>query len=382
MKLLFLCTSLEPGRDGVGDYSRLLAEACIEAGHTCRLLALNDTFIESAREEIQRGRQHEITCLRFPASGSWGEKLSVTQAYTNAFAPEWLSWQLVPYGFHPKGIIPDEVQAFHVLGQGRYVHIMLHELWIGLSVGEPMKNRVWGMFQRRALNKFITHLHAIVLHTTNTTYGEVLRREKWQSSILPLFGNIPVTKMPPIPPDAHRWTGVIFGTVHPQFSPKHCFDTLVAGASASRRKLRILGIGRVGEYGEKMFAKLEKDYAGRLEALLVGEKTPEEVSCLLQAADLGIATHPWALAGKSGAIAAMLDHGLPVVVSRDDWALRRQPISVPSIDPIMIRLSKMPPELMAGRLAARGQPEPRLPKIASTFLSSLGVASASPVFET
>ena len=28
MKLLFLASALEPGRDGVGDYTVLLAEAC------------------------------------------------------------------------------------------------------------------------------------------------------------------------------------------------------------------------------------------------------------------------------------------------------------------------------------------------------------------
>lgn len=60
MKLLFLCTSLEPGRDGVGDYVRLLAEACIEAGHECRLLALNDEHLAKGGVEWQHGHSHDI----------------------------------------------------------------------------------------------------------------------------------------------------------------------------------------------------------------------------------------------------------------------------------------------------------------------------------
>jgi hypothetical protein len=109
----------------------------------------------------------------------------------------------------------------------------------------------------------------------------------------------------------------------------------------------------------------------------VGEKTPEEISRLLQNLDFGIATHPWALAGKSGAVAALLDHGLPVVVPRDDWKLRRNPVPVPAIDPLMIKLSEMPPELMAGRLARRRQPAARLPAIAAAFLSSLEATAKS-----
>ncbi len=372
MKLLFICTSLEPGRDGVGDYTRLLAEACIEAGHDCHMLALHDPFLTNASIENQRGRAREIPCLRLPQVGTWTEKTIAVQHYVETAAPDWISWQIVPYGFHPKGIIPDEAKALSLLSKGRNNHILLHELWIGLSEGEPFKNRGWGTLQRRGLKKFISSLHASALHTTNTTYQEVLKREGWHAEILPLFGNIPVVNMPSSPANMQKWMCGIFGTVHPQFDPKTCFDSLVAGAKVSHRKLVLLGIGRMGEYGEKMFAELERHYAGQIETTLLGEKTPEEVSSLLQTLDFGIATHPWALAGKSGAVAAMLDHGLPVIVSRDDWALRKRPFSVQSIDPLMIRLSQMPPELMAGRLARRQAPSPRLPAIATTFLSRLG----------
>jgi len=376
MKLLFLCTSLEPGRDGVGDYVRLLAEACIQSGHTCRLVALNDPFLTSVREEVQPGREQELSCLRLPAKDSWSDRIAAAQVYAYKFAPDWLSWQLVPYGFHPKGIIPKEARDLKKLCTGRHNQVLLHELWIGLSTGEPFKNRVWGWLQRRALNTFLESLQPEVLHTTNATYKTVLDRNGWTAAILPLFGNVPVAQPMPAMPDPHRWSGCIFGTVHPQFDPR-CFDTLIAGAQVSQRKLRILGIGRLGEYGEKMFAELETRYKRKLEATVLGEKTPGEISLLLQALDFGIATHPWALAGKSGAVAAMLDHGLPVIVPRDDWTLRRNPVHVSAIDPLMIKLSEMPPELMAGRLARRHQPAPRLPAVAASFLSSLGATPTS-----
>ena len=127
---------------------------------------------------------------------------------------------------------------------------------------------------------------------------------------------------------------------------------------------------------------LATSYPNQIEAVLLGEKSPDEVSQLLQTLDFGIATHPWALAGKSGAVAAMLDHGLPVIVPRDDWTLRHKPFPVPSINPLMTRLSEMPPELMAGRLAWRKPPKARLPEIAQKFLTSMETATATPAFES
>jgi hypothetical protein len=376
MKLLFVCTSLEPGRDGVGDYVRLLAEACIDAGHECRLLALNDQHLASGGVEWQKGRSHELYCARLSPNERWDERLASAQAFTHEFAPDWVSWHVVPYGFHPKGLMPHEATAFAALGRDRLVHVMLHELWIGLSRGEPLKNLAWGALQKRRLMHFLRALNPSIVHTSNVVYQTVLGREGCAAQILPLFGNIPITEIMPPVPSATEWIGAIFGTVHPQFPPIPLFDVLAEGARASGRRLRILGIGRLGDFGENLFSALAPEYAETIEFSVVGEKPPQEVSRLLQTLDFGIATHPWALLGKSGAVAAMLDHGLPVVVPRDDWVLRTRPIVVPPIDRLTFPLSEMPPELMAGRLARKSAPAPRLPGVAWAFLESLEAATS------
>lgn len=377
MKLLFLCTSLEPGRDGVGDYVRLLAEACIEAGHDCRLVAVNDEHLVRGGTEWQHAQAHDIYCLRLSPNERWDVRLGMVQAVVHEFSPDWVSWHIVPYGFNPKGIIPPELSAFRALGRDRCVHVMLHELWIGLSRGEPLKNIGWGKLQRRRLMQLMRALGPSLIHTSNITYQTVLAREGCSAHVLPLFGNIPVSELVPPVPNSTEWIGGIFGTVHPQFPPIPCFDILLEGAKASGRKLRLLGIGRMGEYGENMFAELNAEYGDQLVATIVGEKEPIEVSRLLQTLDFGIATHPWALIGKSGAVAAMLDHGLPVIVPRDDWTLRIRPIVVPAIDRLLVKLSEMPPELMAGRLARKQAPASRLPAVAAAFLESLEAVAAS-----
>jgi hypothetical protein len=381
MNLLFVCTSLQPGRDGVGDYTRLLASGCADAGHTCALIAINDEHAkEPVVHETQSERNHVFPVLRLSPAKSWTARYEHAQAFVATHAPDWVSWQIVPYGFHPKGIIPDSAFEFARLGEGRHNHLFLHELWIGLSFGEPFKNRAYGFFQRRALMAFIRCIAPTVIDTSNPAYRATLIREGCTPGILPLCGNIPVEPMPPAP-HGDEWVGGIFGTVHTQFDPRPCLSALARGAKASKRTLRILGFGRLGAHGDALFAQLKTEYNGRIALENLGERPPSEISSLLQSLDFGIGTHPWALIGKSGAVAAMLDHGLPVIVPRDDWALREPPTPPPLRDPLVVRLSDTPSELMAGWLARRRPPQPRLGALASAFLSRLNSIQDSPLLQ-
>ncbi len=376
MKLLFVCTSLQPGRDGVGDYTRLLASACADAGHACTLLAINDEHLKDpVSQETQSERGHTFPTLRLSPAKTWTARYEHAQAFVATHAPDALSWQIVPYGFHPKGIIPDSAFEFARLGDARLNHLMLHELWIGLSLGESFKNRIYGFLQRRALMAFIECLVPDFIDTTNPAYRAVLVRHGCAPGVLPLCGNIPVEPMPAAP-HGDEWVGGIFGTIHPQLDPRPCISALARGAKAARRTLRILGFGRLGAHGEKLFEQLKNEYSHRSIAIEnLGERPQPEISRLLQSLDFGIGTHPWALIGKSGAVAAMLDHGLPVIVPRDDWALRTPPTPPPLKDPLVVRLADTPSELMAGWLSHRRPPQPRLPALAAAFLSRLNHAN-------
>jgi hypothetical protein len=382
MNLLFVCTSLQPGRDGVGDYTRLLASACADNGHSCALLAVNDEYVDDAvLHETQSERGHAFPVLRLSPAKSWTARFEHAQDFVATHAPEWVSWQIVPYGFHPKGIIPDSAFEFARLGEGRLNHMLLHELWIGLSFGEPLKNRAYGFFQRRALLAFIQCVAPSLIDTTNPAYRDALVRQGCAPGVLPLCGNIPIEPMS-CAPHGDEWVGGIFGTIHTQFDPRRCISTLAAGAKASKRTLRILGFGRLGAYGEKLFTQLADEYARKhivIESL--GERPQAEISRLLQSLDFGIGTHPWALVGKSGAIAAMLDHGLPVIVPRDDWSLREPPTPPPLRDPLVVRLSDTPSELMAGWLSRRRPPQSRLGALSSAFLARLNSIQDSPLLQ-
>jgi hypothetical protein len=68
----------------------------------------------------------------------------------------------------------------------------------------------------------------------------------------------------------------------------------------------------------------------------LGELSAARISQYLRNLDFGIAATAWLLIGKSGATAAMLDHGLPVMVTRDDYKPRQVLQLEPPADPLLI----------------------------------------------
>src|SRR5262245_16599032 len=144
MKILFITTSLNPGKDGVGDYTRDLANECARQGHVCAAVALN----EQGLSEITRSDISGMTELRFPTSIPWESRIAKAREFVEAFAPDWISFQFVCYGYHPKGILTGVSRGLLQLAAGRKVHVMFHELWIGDDIESSFKQRLLGKVQK------------------------------------------------------------------------------------------------------------------------------------------------------------------------------------------------------------------------------------------
>src|SRR3974377_1356146 len=104
MRICFITSSLEPGRDGVGDYARDLASSCVTRGFDSQLSALNDGHIDVTVEETQTARGVAIRTLRLSASRPWHARVRSARAFLQSFPPDWVSLQFVCYGFHRKGL--------------------------------------------------------------------------------------------------------------------------------------------------------------------------------------------------------------------------------------------------------------------------------------
>jgi glycosyltransferase involved in cell wall biosynthesis len=367
MRILFLCSGLEPGRDGVGDYTRRLAAECVRQGHECRIVALND---QTAGEEPG--------CLRCSGSIPWPERMERVREFVAEFAPDWISLQFVPYGFQRKGVPWRLARDLQRVIAGRPLQLMFHELWIGSAEGTSLKHRLVGALQRTCILRLVRTLKPDVIHTSNPTYIGRLKAEGVEAALLPLFGNIPVVEESPVfPPElvaagigsparADWWLGLFFGTVHPQWESQPFLGILLDAARRANRRVGLLAVGRLGAAGEEIWERLSREYGGQIVFVKFGEQPGERISGLLQIADFGIATSPWDLIGKSGSAAAMLDHGLPVIVTREEETRGYESLD----DPLLYRCDgALESKLVAG-LPQRA-PVSRVVQIASRFLSSL-----------
>ena len=151
MKIIFLCGSLEPGRDGVGDYTRQLASELILNGHQAGIVAINDQHITDKFEGVQNLGSVSLRVLRLPSHIPALHRFKQARLWIDNFDPEWLSLQFVPFAFHPKGLPFQMGKLLTTLTGDRRWHIMVHELWVGMNKESSLKFFWWGVFQRQLI---------------------------------------------------------------------------------------------------------------------------------------------------------------------------------------------------------------------------------------
>ena len=387
MRIAFVTSCMEPGRDGVGDYVRDLAAACVQRGHACVVTAINDRYVDQPCPQKQTSGSLEIEVLRLPASSRWPDRSRAARAWLEQQPADWLSLQFVPYGFHPRGVVLGLGGHLAPLLAGQRIHLMLHELWIGMERGASVRHRLVGWAQRHAVLSLVRGLSPRVIHTSNPAYRALSFAAGVPTRLLPLFGNIPVAEPPGEqwldveaaklgvrgPRHEQCWWFGMFGTLHSVWSPEPLFSYLDEAAKRSGRRVVIGSIGRLG-HGEPLWRQLQARYASRFSFATFGERNTRDISAFLQSVDFGIATTPWEIIGKSGTVAAMLDHGLPVIVSRDDVHFGIAPDPKARPEPLLRKMDSQLPEWLIdgpGRRPARA----RLPEMTDIFLADLQAAA-------
>jgi glycosyltransferase involved in cell wall biosynthesis len=346
VKIAFLTSCLEPGRDGVGDYTRRLAAECIRQGHPSVILALNDPHISREVYELQEMANQSISALRLPSVIPWKDRVVIARKWLKDFKPEWASLQFVTFGFHPKGLCVGLGRRLADINSIAPWHVMFHELWLGLGKHSSVKHRLWGVLQRSIVRDLISRLKPQMVHTQAEPYRMALERTGVKTSTLPLFGNIPLVKgdgwdslLEPLLANGTKKTQAraslylagIFGVVHPEWNAEQNIDILLPLVQRSLKRLVLVFLGK-NNLTFRMSEQLKSKLKGRAEIIMTGERTNKEISQILQSLDIGLSTSPRELIEKSGSVAAMLEYGLSVLVTRDDWHLRGTdaPVRVPS----------------------------------------------------
>lgn len=332
MKIVFFCSSLEPGKDGVGDYTKLLA-AELQNNFKCSvaIIALNDTKINHSFQGVQTFDNKKVDVLRLTATESITSRTLKAKTYIDQLNPDWISLQFVPYGFNDKGLAFGWPKVFKQLSVGRKVNIMFHELWIGISVISPLKHKLIGYFQKNIAKQLIKATHPEIVFTSNLLYKMVLYGVSKQVDLLPLFGNIPVaTDNIQFKNAIRTQVGIntennknaylmgVFGNLYPNAGLEKVLNNLLSQEDFKNKEPYLIGFGNISAEGYTEFQNLANQFKNKVKFIHLGVLNEKEVSNVLKMLDIGISTTPHQHIGKSGVFANMKLHGLEVLIPEGD----------------------------------------------------------------
>jgi hypothetical protein len=380
VRIVLLTGSLEPGRDGVGDYTRHLAVEATHRGESCRLVALADRQVAAPQTTTDDG----IETLRLPSLLPWRRRVEAARAFLRESPPDWVSLQFVPYSFQRWGLASALVRSVpELIGDAR-LHLMFHEIWID-GRGSWRRRAVSALQRRLAVS--LGRTPGAVSHTSNSTYTTALRAHGVPAETMQLFGSVPVGQdrangwlASPLAAagcsaftDRSRWWLIaLFGTLHPVWPPEPLMSELQAAAANAGKRLAIISAGRIGA-GESLWQQMVSTYGRTTPMIKLDSQPPARLSQLFNTVDFGVATTPLALIGKSATAASMFEHGLPVIVNREDGAWTSAEVSDARERALIIRLG---PDFAARLDAARRLPPAwRLPEVTAQWLGALGRCS-------
>ena len=320
MKVVFLCGSLDPGRDGVGDYIRRLAGELIRQGHETAAIALHDNNSEQkVIETIQKDETEEINILRLSSHLTWKDRIKAASSFIETFDPTWLSLQYVPYSFHERGLPFGLTGRLKELGKGRKWHIMFHELWVGIEADASQKNVWWGYIQKLLIKDMLIKLRPKVIHTQSRIYHHILEIVYPHVKLLPLFGNIPL-KANEDKIDRKQYNGfisfVIFGGIHENTLIQEFAHEAYMYSHTKKINFKFIFIGRNGKL---LTAWVDAFRKQGFAVEIMGEQSVEVISDVLLNSHFCITSTPYLLTDKSSTIASMLDHKSTVICIRNDW---------------------------------------------------------------
>lgn len=334
LTIVFLCGSLEPGKDGVGDYTRILAAQLIRQGARVSIIAINDRYVDephgqmgSWQSEVQEFDGLVLPVLRLASSLPWNLRVRLLQASLDDLRPQWISLQYVPYAYSKKGIpLMLPLRLKWLKGNHRW-HVMFHELWIGITSSSPFSHKATGVFQRQVVRLLLSSIKPQVLSTSNPLYQYLLEKIGKRAERFPLFSNIQIDDRQSgwmtsileelgIATDTRKLFIIagMFGSCYPDYPLEKQVQYLSELANEQGKRLAILAIGGGVGTGLEWEQKIRRTSPGLVTKHL-GRAETAKISAFLLCLDLGIPATPIEYLGKSGTAAAMVHHGVQVDTS-------------------------------------------------------------------
>jgi len=317
LKVLFVCGTSESAKSGVADYVHCLASELTRQGHQCACIALHDSYVSAKFNDPPLSwRPHEVPVRRLSSHIPWRVRKALLKEELQALRPDWISFHYVPYAYQTKGLPLGMLRCLAPVRRSAYWQIMAHELWVDSHAG--LRNRLLSTLQQWIARLLFAMVRPRVVHVTNHCYQSMLSGCGIPSRILPLFSAIPFAAGAVAVDRPHsQWTFVVFGTINRDWSPEPLLQQIEsARVFHGIGTCRFVSVGNAGDYGATAWDSLTSTSYPAFTFTRLGQLSVERVSEQLQQADFAISVMPSHLVDKSSAVAAMVAHGLPVIISR------------------------------------------------------------------
>ncbi|WP_156100694.1 glycosyltransferase [Gillisia sp. Hel_I_29] len=304
MSILFICGCLETGKDGVGDYTQILARELYLKNIEVSIISYNDAFVKGAtfRED------GVLNILRLGIDLSAEKKIELAKQFVNANNPDLISLQFVPYAYHQKGLPWRLGLELSKIGKKFSWHIMFHELWVE---EKDFKNLVISKIQEAIIKRLVTLLDPVLVHTSIPVYQKRLETIGIAAMPLPIYSNIKVDAN-----QKHQDLNTFMITFFSQLSPRKeilsFLKMLIASLKREKISFKLLIVGGTTKAKQELEKQLKEipQISNKIEQ--IGFLQDHELSKVIASTALGISPVPRHLLGKSGSVATFLSHGIPV----------------------------------------------------------------------
>lgn len=386
LKFLFIVGCLEPGYDGVGDYTKTLAQHLCQQGHSCLVVAIKDPFVIKIPVHLPSHPSIPYATIRLRDVSK--EKTYFSEII-KGFQPHYISLQFVPYAFDKRGLPFYLAKLLKPFAKEYNFHIMMHEIWIGFEPWSSLKHRLIGKLQRLCIQYLFKALQPQCVHTHTTIYKNHLQALYPGVSLLPLFSSIHNTGCESsleafqnliLEKDLSfksynrsvYWIFAFFGALHPEWPSEPLMKRIATAAKAEQKSVLILHFGHIGR-GQTTWEALEKHYSPAFKFFKLGPLLPKQIELILTHIDFGIATSPLHLLEKSASALTFLEWGCRLIVNRIERDVKLSTF-------FETRILKINTKDFTKRLAqAKRSPySPRIDEACMQFLKNLHVTPPHP----
>ena len=326
MNIILLCASMEPGRDGVGDYTRRLAANLQNRNHSVLVVALHDKFLQDISVLEQDSEGISVPVVRVPATMPAKQRINYLAQLHQVKQADWVSIQFVNFGFNKYGLPFELLKLPGVLNAKIKFHIMFHELWCGMGVSSGLKEKVLGQAQKLFIKAFIYALKPSKIFTSIVRYGRFLNTIGQNAGIVPIYSNISVNAANETELQSFINSGPLaevirhqsellilgfFGTIYNCPGLWHLLESAGKAAASLNKKLFVLNIGHnrnstlLDDVGAKYYYQ-------------TGSVSPETINGLMKLVNVGVVTTPADSIDKSGTAIAWLERSTPVLIPAAD----------------------------------------------------------------